>query len=88
MLRLVAEEPESWIRSHALPSYRLAMMPQALDDIAHKCRDRSSGFASAGLEELRLAEQCGHEGQRLSPSQLAAALIEHGLEELKKTKVA
>lgn len=46
-------------------------------------------FKPEEWQELeRLAEQCGQEGQRLSPSQLAAVLIERGLEELRKTKVA
>ncbi len=46
-------------------------------------------FKREEWQELeRLAEQCAHEGQRLSPSQLAAVLIERGLEELKKSKVA
>ncbi len=34
----------------------------------------------------RLAENCSHQGQRVSPSQLAALLIERGLEELKKSE--
>lgn len=46
-------------------------------------------FKQEEWQELeRLAVQCGHEGQRLSPNQLAAVLIERGLEELRKTKVA
>jgi hypothetical protein len=37
------------------------------------------------LELERLAGMCEREGQRVSPSQLAALLIERGLESLKKS---
>jgi hypothetical protein len=46
-------------------------------------------FKQAEWQELeRLAEQCAQQGQRLSPSQLAAVLIERGIDELKKSEVA
>jgi hypothetical protein len=41
-------------------------------------------FRREGWKQLeRLAKQCELEGQRVSPSQLAALLIERGLESLK-----
>ena len=43
-------------------------------------------FKQEGWAELeRLAAICRHHGQRVSPSQLAALLIEHGLEALKRS---
>lgn len=43
-------------------------------------------FRKEGWQELeRLAGMCEREGQRVSPSQLAALLIERGLEGLKKS---
>ena len=43
-------------------------------------------FRREGWQELeRLAKMCELEGQRVSPSQLAALLIERGLESLKKS---
>lgn len=44
-------------------------------------------FKNRAWQELeRLAAQCGDQGQRVSPSQLAALLIERGLEELRKSQ--
>ena len=44
-------------------------------------------FKREGWAELeRLAAICRHHGQRVSPSQLAALLIEHGLEALKRSQ--
>ncbi len=44
-------------------------------------------FKKEGWRELeRLAEVCRHEGQKVSPSQLAALLVERGLEDLKRSK--
>lgn len=43
-------------------------------------------FRKEGWHELeRLARKCERAGQRVSPSQLAALLIERGLESLKKS---
>jgi len=43
-------------------------------------------FRREGWQELeRLARDCERNGQRVSPSQLAALLIERGLENLKKS---
>jgi hypothetical protein len=44
-------------------------------------------FKEKGWRELeRLAESCSVEGQTISPSQLAALLIERGLQELLRAK--
>ncbi|MEE8585825.1 MAG: hypothetical protein V3T83_13340 [Acidobacteriota bacterium] len=44
-------------------------------------------FKREGWRELeRLAESCRHHGQKVSPSQLAALLIERGLEDLMKSR--